>query len=165
MAIVTKGFELSITVTDNGANTSTLSWEANTAVVTDFATAQAQRDALLADLVAITDSVVTGTRLSEVQYEDSIAFPPAGVENENKASISYLIQDTNETGNLKIPAPIIGIFVNPTGPSANIVNVGATELVNYTDNFRVTGGWYVSDGQHLQTVKAGKRISAKSNLG
>ena len=165
MALVTSGFELSISLADNGANVTTLSWEANTAVVTDFATAQAARASLITDLKAITGSLIVGTRLTEVQYEDSIAYPAAGVENENKASITYLIDGTNDKGNLKIPAPIQGIFVNPTGPSANIVNVQATEVINYTDNFRVTGGWFVSDGQSLITVLKGKRISAKNNNG
>jgi hypothetical protein len=165
MAIVTKGFELSISVADNGANVSTLSWEANTAVVTDFATAVTARDGLVTDLSAITDSIIIGTRLTEVQYEDSVAYPVAGVENENKASISYLITGTNEVGNLKIPAPVQDIFVSPTGPSANVVDVGDALVTAYTDNFRVTGGWAVSDGQSLQTVLKGKRISAKNNNG
>lgn len=165
MALVTQGWELSITVADNGANNSTLSWEANVAVVTDLATAQAARDALVTDLLAISDSIIVGTRLSEVQYEDAVAYPAAGVENENKASITYLIQDTNEKGNLQIPAPKIGAFVNTSGPSANIVNVAAAIVTAYCDNFRTTGGWYVSDGQSLQTVLKGKRISAKNNNG
>lgn len=165
MALVTKGFELSISVADNGANVSTLSWEANVTNVTDLATAQAARDALVADLKALSDSIVVTTRLSEVQYEDSVAYPVAGVENENKASITYLITDTNDKGNLQVPAPKIGAFVAPTGPSANIVNVAAGIVTDYCDNFRVTGGWYISDGQSLQTVLKGKRISAKNNNG
>ena len=165
MAIVTKGFEVSISVADNGANVSTLTWEANTAVVTDFATAQAQRDLLVTDLDAVTNSIIVGTRLTEVQFEDSIAYPAAGVENEDKASVTYLIDGTNDKGNLKVPAPVIGIFVNPTGPSANVVDVADPLLVAYTDNFRVTGGWYISDGQSLITVLKGKRISAKNNNG
>jgi hypothetical protein len=165
MAIVTAGFEVSISVADNGANVSTLSWEANTAVVTDFLTAQAQRDNLVADLQAVTDSIVVATRLSEVQYEDSIAYPVAGVENENKASITYLIDGTNDKGNIKIPAPVIDIFVAATGPSANVVDIADPLVVAYTDNFRVTGGWFVSDGQSLITVLKGKRVSAKNNNG
>lgn len=165
MAIVTQGWELSISLVDNGANTTTLSWQANTAVVTDLATAQAARDALVTDLDAISNSVIVGTRLTEVQYNDAVAYPAAGVENEDKASISYLIQDTNKKGNLQVPAPVIGAFVHTTGPSANIVNIAAGVVTNYCDNFRTTGGWYVSDGESLQTVLKGKRISAKNNNG
>lgn len=165
MAIVTKGFELSITVADNGANESTLSWEMNPATTADFAAAQAGRDALITDLDAVTDSVIVGNRLTEVQYNDAVAYPVAGVENENKASVTYLIEDTNDKGNFKIPAPVIGLFVNPTGPSANIVNVQAAALIAYADNFRTTGQFLVSDGQNLQTILKGKRISAKNNNG
>jgi len=165
MAIVTQGWELSISLVDNGANVTTLSWQANTAVVTDYATAQAARDALVTDLAAISDSVIVGTRLTEVEYNDSVAYPVAGVENENKASITYLIQGTNKKGNLQIPAPKIAIFVNPSGPSANVVNVQQALVTAYCDNFRTTGGWYVSDGESLQTILKGKRISAKNNNG
>lgn len=165
MAIVSAGFELSITLVDNGGNSTTLSWQANPAVVTDYATAQAQRDLLVADLAAISNSVISGTRLAEVEYEDSLAYPVAGVENEDKASITYLIQDTNKKGNLKVPAPDIDIFVNASGPSANVVDVGDALVIAYTDNFRTTGGWLVSDGESLQTVLKGKRISAKNNNG
>lgn len=165
MALVLQGWELSITLADNGANNTTLSWLANTAVVTDYATAEAQRDFLITDLEAVTDSIIVGTRLSEVQYNNAVAYPVAGVENENKASVTYLIQGTNKKGNLQIPAPIIGIFVNTSGPSANIVNVAAPLLTAYCDNFRTTGGWFVSDGESLQTILKGKRISAKNNNG
>lgn len=165
MAIVTAGYELSVTLADNGANQSTLSWEANSAVVTDFTIAQTQRDNLVTDLLAISDCIFISSRLAEVQYNDSIAYPVAGVEIENKASITYLIDGTKDKGNLKVPAPNQDIFVNPTGPSANVVDVGDPLVTNYCDNFRVTGGWFVSDGQSLITVLKGKRISAKNNNG
>lgn len=165
MALTTEGFELSISVADNGANVSTLSWKANTAVVTDFASAQTQRAALVTDLDAITNGIIIGTRLTEVQYEDTIVYPAAGIENEDKASISYLIQGTNKVGNLKVPAPVIGAFVNTTGPSANVVNIAATVVTDYAANFMTTGGWFVSDGESLGTVLKGKRISAKNNNG
>jgi hypothetical protein len=165
MAIVTSGFQLSISVADNGANVSTLSWDANTAVTIDFATAQAQRDLLVADLAAITDSVVVATRLTEVQYEDAIVYPVAGVENENKASITYLISGTNKKGNIKIPAPKITIFTALSGPSANIVDIADGLVVGYMANFEPTGGFFVSDGESVGTTLKGKRISAKNNYG
>jgi hypothetical protein len=165
MAIVTGGFKLSISVADNGADVSTLSWDANTGVITDFATAQAQRDLLVADLAAITDSVVVATRLIEEQYEDTIVYPAAGVENENKASITYLIDGTNKKGNIKIPAPKQAIFSSPTGPSSKNVDVGNGLVVAYMANFESTGGWFVSDGESVGTTLKGKRISAKNNYG
>lgn len=165
MALVTKGWELSISLVDNGGNVSTLSWEANTAVVTDYTTAAAQRQNLITDLLAVTNSVIKGTRLSEVQYEDALVFPAQNIENENKASITYLIAGTNEYGNLKIPAPKIGLFVASSGSSANIVNVSSNLVTDYAANFEVTGGWFVSDGQSLDSVLKGKRVSAKNNNG
>jgi len=164
MAIVTQGFELSISVVDSGANRSTLHWMANTAVVIDFTTAQAQRDLLVTDLAAITDSVVESTRLTEVQYEDTLVYP-ATAQNENKASITYLIDGTNKKGNLKVPAPKIAIFVEATGPNSNIVDTANGIVVSYTDNFRSTAGWFISDGESIITVLKGKRVHAKNNNG
>jgi len=165
MATVVEGYELTVSLADNGANVTTLKYQGNGAVLTDFTEAQAARDALITDLLAVTNSVFVGDRLTEVRYNDALAYPAAGIENEDKASVTFLIQDTNKKGNLQIPAPKIGLFVNPTGPSANIVNVQAAILTAYCDNFRTTGGWYISDGEFLQTILKGKRISAKNNNG
>lgn len=165
MALVSSGFWLSVTLVDNGANQTTLSWQANPLTVTDLVTAEAARDSLLEDLIQITDARVSGTRLSVVQYEDELTYPPAGVENENKASVTYLIQDSNKRGNFKVPAPVQDIFVNTAGPSANVVDVTENIVTTYADNFRSVGGWLVSDGEHLQTLLKGKRISSKNNNG
>lgn len=165
MALVNKGFELTVSLADNGANISTLRYEGNPTLMTDFATGLALAQGLITELEAITDSIVVGYRFSDVWFEDAIAYPPAGIENENKASISYLIDGTNEVGNIKIPAPVIGIFVAPAGPSANQVNVGDADLNAFLDNFRTTGGFLINDGQFLDVVLKGKRVSAKNNNG
>ncbi len=163
MALTTNGWWLQVTLIDNGGNVTTKRYELRSA---DATAAAADSAAVLAALDAITDSVVSAYRYGEEFLESAFAYPAAGVENENKASITALL-DTNgaKKANIKIPAPVIGIFQNPTGPGANIVDVLDAALVTYGDLFKTGNECYISDGEDLDSLVSGKRISAKSNNG
>lgn len=168
MAIVSSGFWVTMTLADHGGNTSTLQFQCDPATVADFAAAVAAAAALWTDLDALTDAVLTGYNIAERYYNDAIALPAGGVENEDKASITYSIQDTNKKGNLKVPAPINTagvVFIGTSGASANQVATTSTAIQNYADNFRTAGAFLISDGEKLNQVLVGKRISAKSNNG
>lgn len=168
MALVSDGFEMSITVADHGDNRSTLSYEFDPATTADFAAALVGAAGIAADLQALTNSVVVGYRVQEVFIEDAIALPAAGVENEDKASVTFSIDGTNKKGNFKIPAPVSAGATNifgVVGPAANQVNTSAATLQAYADNFRTAGQFLVSDGEKLDVILVGKRISAKNNNG
>jgi len=171
MALVTEGFEVMITVADNGDNRSTLTYVCDPVTVIDFATAQTARLSIVGALDTLTQSVIVGTRLTEVQYEDAIVLPASLVENENKASITYQIAGQNKKGNLKIPAPIPTLFVGTSGSSANQVNTQNAALTTYMGNFQAAGYFTISDGEKVSAdpapngVIVGKRISAKNNNG
>lgn len=168
MAIVSNGYWLTVTLADNGDNRSTLEFQGDPAILTDFATALTQSTNLITDLLAVTQSVLTGYNVAERFYNDDIALPAGLVENENKASVTYSIQDTNKKGNFKIPAPVptVGVvFVGASGAAANQVQVNSTQIQAYADNFRTSGGFLISDGEKLNQVLVGKRISAKNNNG
>lgn len=171
MALVTEGFEVSVTLADNGGNRSTLRYVCDPANVTDFATAQTARLSIVTALGNISESTIVGTALVETQYEDAIVYPPANVENENKASITYQILGKNKKGNLKIPAPEPAIFVGSSEASANQVNTQNALVTAYMGNFQAAGYFLVSDGEKVAAnpapngVIVGKRISAKNNNG
>lgn len=168
MALVSTGYRLTVNIYDHGGNVSTLAWRYRSATTADFASALSGAVALIADLVTVTNGVIGGYNVTEVFEEDSFALPADGVENENKASITYSISGTSKKGNLKIPAPI-GSGANNifgiTGAAANQVNLSATNLIAYTDNFRVVNQFEVSDGEALDVLLVGKRVSAKNNNG
>lgn len=168
MAIVSNGFWLTVTLSDNGGNTGTQTFQGDPAILVDFATALTQSQGLVADLDALTDLVITGYNVQERFFEDSIALPPANIELENKARISYSIQDTNKKGTLDLSSPVTTpgvVWQAASGAAANQVAVSSTEIQNYFDNFRTTGGFLISDGEKANQVLVGKRISAKNNNG
>jgi len=163
MALVSNGWWLQVTLVDNGGNTTTKRFELRSA---DAATAVVDSAAVIAALGAITNSVISAYRYGEEFLEGAFAYPAAGVENEDKASITVLLATNGaKKANIKIPAPVIGMFVAPTGPSANVVDIADAALVTYMDLFKAAAECYISDGEDLDSGVSGKRISAKSNSG
>lgn len=163
MALVANGFELVATLVDNGGNTSTLRYEL---VSADHATALTDSAAIVAALVAVTNSVMSGYAIRTLFSENAFAYPAAGVENEDKASITVLLDGLgNKKANVKIPAPVIGIFTATLGLGANVVDISDADLLTYLGIFEDGGECYISDGEFMDLPLTGKRISAKSNSG
>lgn len=171
MALVTEGFEVTVTVADNGNNRGTYTYVCDPTNVPDFATAQTARTSIVTALDTLTQCIIVGTSLKEVQYEDTIVYPASLVELENKASITYQILGQNKKGNLKIPAPIPALFNGTAGSAANQVDVTNAALTTYVGNFFSAGYFTISDGEKIAQdpnsngVIVGKRISAKNNNG
>ncbi|GAI34776.1 unnamed protein product, partial [marine sediment metagenome] len=112
---------------------------------------------------AITNSVIVGYRINDVFHEGTVVYPADGVENECKASITVLL-DTGggKKANLKVPAPVIGIFKDTTGFGADEVDITDADLVTYMDLFKSGQECYISDGEDLNKGMSGKRIHAHS---
>lgn len=163
MALVTNGWWLTCSLKDNGGNTTTKRYQLRSA---DAATAVTDAAAIIAALNAVTNSVMSAYRYGEEFLENAFAYPAQGVENEDKASITVLLTTSGaKKANLKIPAPVIGLFVAPTGPSANVIDIADADLVTYSELFETGAEAYISDGEDLDSIISGKRISAKSNRG
>lgn len=162
MALVTRGWFLTMGMVDCGGNQITKTWELRGATAVDAA---ADAATIRAAFNAITDSVEVAYSIGERFEENSISYPAAGVENENKASLTLLLTTGNKKANIKVPAPVIGIFMNATGPGANVVDILDVDLNTYTDVFKVGGEAFVSDGEDLDFLLSGKRIHAKSAKG
>ncbi len=169
MAQISKGFFLGVTLKDHGGNASTLEFQYRAATTIDFASALSGAIALIADLEAVTNSVVTGYSVREKFENDAIALPVAGVENEDKASFSFQLAGGNEVSNMKIPAPVsagVDNLFGVVGASANQMIMTAPTLVAYTDNFRLLGQFQITkNADALDVLLVGKRISAKNNNG
>lgn len=163
MALVDMGWFLAVTLVDNGANVTTLQYALRPATA---ALAETDALAVIAALNAVTNSVISDRYLKNKWSENALTYPAAGVENENKASITVLLTGAgNKKANIKIPAPVIGIFTATEGGGANVVDLSDADLVTYTDLFKAAGECYISDGEDLSSLVSGKRISAKSNYG
>lgn len=163
MALVTTGFEASFALYDTGGNHSILTYELRGAT---YADAKINADAIAIALAAVTDAVIGGFRLAEVYEEAVFAYPAGGIEIENKASLTTLLAGVGAgKANLKVPAPVDGMFQEATGPGYNIVDIVDADLVTYTNLFKAAGECYISDGQDMDSLIAGKRVHAKSNRG
>lgn len=163
MALVSVGWWLTCSMVDNGGNTTTLRYQLRSA---DAAAAATDSAAVIAALNAVTNSVMARYAFGERYEENAFAYPAAGVENEDKASLTCLLTTSGQKkANLKVPAPVIGIFVDATGPGANVVDTSDVDLGTYVDLFKTGAECYISDGEDLDSLLSGKRISAKSNLG
>lgn len=171
MTLVTEGFEISITLMDNGGNKSTMQFVCDPANVTNYADAQTARTAMISALGGISQSVIVGTALKEIQYEDAIVYPASLVENENKASITLQILGKNKKANIRIPAPEPVIFNGLSGGGANQVDTTQALVTTLAGMFHATGYFLISDGEKVALspngngVVVGKRISAKNNNG
>jgi len=150
-------------MSDAGGNKLTKRYQLRSA---DAAGAATDSAAVVAALAAITGCVFTNYRYGEEFLEDGFAFPADGVELEKKASITCLLTtDGAKLANFKVPAPVVGIFQGATGPKLNEVDVDDADLNTYADIFKTGGEAYISDGEDLEEMISGKRISAKSNRG
>lgn len=158
MAIVSRGYFGTMTMADNGANQITKTWQMTAA---DAATAATDWAVIKAAFNAICDSVEVASSLGERFENDDITYPAAGVNNQDKASITVRLATGNKKANLKIPAPVIGIFSAATGPAADIVDILDADLNTYLDIFESGGEAYLSDGELMDDPLHGKRISAK----
>lgn len=166
MALVSSGFELNVTLMDSGGNTSTLNYQLvatnPTAAATDAAT-------IMTRLGDVTSAVIKRYTISEVFVEDDLVYP-ATAQVENRANIVCQIDgDVTKTVTVRIPAPVQGIFVSPTGPASNIIDVTDTTLINYIDIWRLTGALAtISDGEYIRdsgSILRGFRSHRQSSYG
>lgn len=166
MALVSTGWYLNVTLSDQGGNKSVLKYDLTAANATDAATDAAT---ILAALAAVTDAAISGYALGE-GFEDEAALYGTG-EVENVALVSAKI-DTDEVkwATFRIPAPADGIFKASSGPGYNVVDAADTDLVAYANLFATGAECLISDGEALDSPGTagnlyGKRIHRKSRKG
>ena len=147
MAIVTAGFEATVTLVDSEGSSSVLRYDL---VAATFAAALTATQALVTDLQAVSDGVVRSYFVGEKYSEDALVLP-AGVEIEKRAIITATIAGAVPVkyANIIIPAPTQGIFVSATGPNARVVDTNDADAIQYLSNFEAGANAYVSDGESI----------------
>jgi len=132
----------------------------------DHATAVTDSATIVAALNAVSNAVISGYAIRTKMSENAFAYPAAGIENEDKASISVLLDGLgNKKANVKIPAPVIGLFTAASGAGANVVDISDPDLLTYLAIFESGNEATLSDGETMDVPLTGKRISAKANYG
>lgn len=168
MALVSRGYFLSVTVADQGNNKATLRYDLTSADMTE---ALADSLTVITALNGVTDSVVKGYSVGEKYEEDAFVYPGTGIQIENQALITAKIDvDGDKYTNVRIPAPPDAIFMGASGDLYNQVNPNNAALGTYLGLFvDTTGVAQISDGEYLMvpgiTTVKGKRIHRGSRNG
>lgn len=168
MALVLTKYRLTVNFTETSGKAVRRQYEAPEADFADFAAFAAEVNTpvtgFLAQIAPLSDSEISSTLLEAVYIENALVLP-AAAENQNEAFLSFKIDgDPTDSGNLSIPAASAGIFVAPTGPGHDIVDVQDIALLAWLNHFAPAGPFTVSDGEGLEiSTLTGKRRNVKSN--
>jgi len=166
MALTSAGFGMSVTFLDNGSNIAVREYAMDTTRVTTYALAETAALSMLADLVPLSDAVVSSYRIFAVFNETVLVIPSAGVQVENQASLTSLLTSPgNKKANLNIPAIKQSVFVGSSGPQANDVNMSNALILAFLGNFFAVEDFTVSDGEKIARGLDGKRVHKKSSRG
>jgi len=167
MALASVGFVVTVDFADNSGDVVTRRYPViDGALYADVLTYATD---LITDLEALSDSQIIAYNVTNRFEVSALALPAAGVQNENQIILTAAIEAFPlNSATLTVPAPVIGAFVSPTGPGANVVNTGAAVVTNFLANFEGGGGgkFTVSDGEQIDVSDArGKRRHVKNSNG
>lgn len=159
MAVVKKGYFLSITLQDSGFNSTTIERELRGS---DFATASTNATAYMTALATVTDAKVARYSISERWYDNAFSAPVAG-EVEELGIVSIRTTGGNNAI-VEVPAPKAGVFVGTSGTDKNIVNLASGSIMEtFLDEYEAVGGSvFVSDGEAMAVAISGQRGTKKS---
>lgn len=162
MALAHAFYRVNVDFTETSGKTVRRTYRMNPATVTTDSGAAAAAANVVANLAAITNSVINSYQYENVFF-DSAALP-AAAENSNQALVSAKITGKpNQSGELSIPAAIDDIFVSPTGAGHDVVDVTNADLDEFLGNFLPGGSLVVSDGDTLvDGTFAGRRRNVHS---
>lgn len=162
------GWELNVTLIDNGANTSTLSYAL---VAADHAAAVAAAATILTRIGNVTNAVVKGYSVVQRFIENALTLPGSGVHVEDRATVVLAIDgDPLKKVTVNIPAPKATMFVGTSGDSANEINTANTDLQAYAATWHTGGLAVISDGENVADaprsgVEKGRRTHRRSSFG
>lgn len=165
MALSAGLFGMTVTFVDNGGNTAVREYMMKSLIATYDAAATAAA-AMIPILDALTSAKIAQYRVFNTFEESAFTLPPSGVQVEDRASLTFLLAGMgNKKANLNLPAPIPGMFVDISGPNANVVNTTYAPLGDFVDQFIGAGDFRISDGEAALRILSGHRVHSKSSRG
>lgn len=167
MAIVDKGFVLTIDFADNGGKP--YASRAFPLVDTDPTTVDAVVASILTKVIAASDAHVAKYSLAHVYVEGALTLPVSGVQNENQLIFTAPIDgDPSKSAFFSIPAAKPALFTAASGKGANIALMSSAPLLAYAGIFDPAVGneAYISDGEQIDSLQGGgKRRHTKNSNG
>lgn len=165
MALNGGNFGMTVSFMDNAGDIVTREYMMSSLIAT-YAAAETAAIEMIVDIELLTNAEISQYRVFRAYVEDALIFPGTGVQVENRASLTFqLVGVGSKKANLTIPAPEFALFVGTSGPQANTINTTNTNLLNFTDNFKTSGNFRLSDGEAVTRILNGKRTHVKSSKG
>jgi len=161
MSVTLHGAFVAMTVVDGAQKSSIVTLELRGVTDAHWAASAA---AIVDAYQALTDAIVVGYHIVK-KYSVDGADPTGAVGfNSMKAVLSATVDGNPlKKVSLDVTDPAVGMWSGAEGtPGFNVVNIAYSPLVTYTDLFKAaagnTGG-YISDGESIQAVVDGVRVS------
>lgn len=155
MALTSTGFSGSLRVIDAGGNGFTISVDLSPSA--DIGTARTTLLAIAALVDPLTDGVIKSAILRESWDEPTAEYAAAGVQVENQASISVVLEDGGKH-TLYLPAPVAALFLDTVGENSNIVDLTNADLVAYVEAFTDKTGYTAPGADAVALVSDGEKV-------
>lgn len=154
------GFFATVQIMDKGEEKATLTVELRSAT---FAAALTDIASWVTNFVAVSEAEVLGYNIQQKFVNDAIIVPAAG-QLQEKARVAFRLENTSEYETLDIPAPRATIFVSTNGADSEIVDTSDAALIAYTNLYKSTGIAFISDGEALDQISRGERVSTRKGM-
>jgi hypothetical protein len=166
MALVSVGFDVGVTLMDNGGNRTSRTF---TSRATSAAEAVTASGFLLTALGNITDAEIVGYSVTQRYAEDEIEYPVSGIQIENQAEVVCQVSgNATKQALLNFPAPKPALFNATVGAAANQLNLTNAAVVAFLNLFEPAAGasgFTISDGETISNAIVGRRIHRRSRNG
>jgi len=151
------GYFATVTIMDTGEETATLTVELRAA---DEAAALTAMTTWMTNFRLVSKCEILRYNLQRRYINNAIAIPTAA-QLQEKARISFRLENTSEYETLDIPAPRDTVFLADVGAASEIVDIADNAVGSYTDLFKSAGIAFISDGESLEELKDGERVSTR----
>lgn len=154
------GYFLTVQVMDRNEDKASLTYELRAA---DEAAAITAVNIIIANLSLVSQVEVLGYHIQKRFWNDAVIIPAAG-EMQVKARIAFRLDGSPEYETLDIPAPDEDIFLGLNGKNNSIVDTDNVDVVAYTNMFKAAGQCFISDGESLEQVSEGRKVSSRKGM-
>lgn len=154
------GWFATVQIMDKGEEKTTLTVELRSA---DHAAALTDIGAWAIAFYQVSNCEILGYNVQQRFINNAIIIPASG-QLQEKARVAFRLENTSEYETLDIPAPKDTLFLNTNGAASEIVDVADTSLIAYTNLYKSTGIAFISDGEALEQVSRGERVSTRKGM-
>lgn len=154
------GWKATVQIMDRGEEKASLLVELRSAT---HAAAVTDIQAWIIAFYQVSQCEVLGFNLMQGFVNDAIIIPADG-QLQEKARIAFRLEGTSEYETLDIPAPKDTVFLDVNGANSEIVDVNDASVLAYTNLYKSTGIAFISDGEALEEISRGERVSTRKGM-